>query len=79
MFNRTDIDGKKFKLGWSHNLELLDVSKITLNPGINIIVDLDIEHLETNTLFGMSALIISLSAGYYFIKNGMRLKIKNKK
>ena len=43
------------------------------------IIDLDIEHLETNTLFGMSALIISLSAGYYFIKNGMRLKIKNKK
>ena len=31
VFNRTDIDGKKFKLGWSHNLELLDVSKITLN------------------------------------------------
>ena len=40
------------------------------------VIDLDLEHLDPVTLFGMSALIISLSAGYYFIKNGMRLKNK---
>ena len=42
------------------------------------VIDLDLEHLEPITLFGLSALIISLSAGYYLIKNGMRLKVKNK-
>lgn len=42
------------------------------------VIDLDITHLEPITLFGISALIIALSGGYYLIKNGMRLKIKNK-
>jgi uncharacterized membrane protein (DUF373 family) len=45
------------------------------------VIDLDITHLEPITLFGISALIISLSAGYYLIKNGMGLKkklLKNK-
>ena len=34
------------------------------------VIDLDITHLKPITLFGISALIISLSAGYYLIKKG---------
>lgn len=42
------------------------------------VIDLDFEHLGPNTLFGIAALIIALSSGYYLIKRGMRLKVKNK-
>jgi uncharacterized membrane protein (DUF373 family) len=42
------------------------------------VIDLDIENLEPMTLFGISTLIITLSAGYYLIKNGMRVKLENK-
>ena len=36
------------------------------------VIDLDVTHLEPMTLFGISALIIVLSAGYFLIKKGMR-------
>ena len=38
------------------------------------VIDLDITQLEPITLFGLSALILTLSAGYYLIKKGMRTK-----
>jgi len=40
------------------------------------IIDLDVEHLEPITIFGISSLILTLSAGYYLIKKGMRIKKK---
>lgn len=36
------------------------------------VIDLDIAHLEPLKLFGISALIIVLSGGYFLIKKGMR-------
>lgn len=42
------------------------------------VIDLDIKNLEPITLFGISTLILALSAGYYLIKSGMRVKLKNK-
>jgi len=38
------------------------------------VIDLDLAQLEPITLFGLSALILTLSAGYYLIKKGMRTK-----
>ena len=38
------------------------------------VIDLDLTQLEPITLFGLSALILTLSAGYYLIKKGMRTK-----
>ena len=40
------------------------------------VIDLDLGHLKPMTIFGVSALIIALSGGYYLIKKGMRLKRK---
>ena len=40
------------------------------------VIDLDFKHMEPYTLFGIAALIIALSAGYYLIKKGMRMKNK---
>ncbi len=42
------------------------------------VIDLDFEHMTPNTLYGIAALILALSAGYYLIKKGMRMKLKNK-
>lgn len=38
------------------------------------IIDLDLEHIDSLTIFGISSLIITLSLGYYLIKKGMRIK-----
>ena len=41
------------------------------------VIDLDYKHIEPLTIFGISALIISLSAGYFLIKKaGYKLKRK---
>jgi uncharacterized membrane protein (DUF373 family) len=40
------------------------------------VIDLDFDHLEPITIFGISSLIIALSIGYYLIKKGMRFKKK---
>jgi len=40
------------------------------------VIDLDLEHLATNTLFGVGGLITALSIGYFLIKKGMRMKQK---
>ena len=42
------------------------------------VIDLDFEHLGPHTLIGIAALIIALSLGYFLIKKGMRMKLKNK-
>jgi uncharacterized membrane protein (DUF373 family) len=43
------------------------------------VIDLDFEHLEPLTIFGISTLIISLSTGYFLIKKaGYNLKSKKK-
>ncbi len=43
------------------------------------VIDLDYKHLEANTIFGIAALIIALSVGYFLIKKaGYKLTKKKK-
>jgi len=43
------------------------------------VIDLDYKHMEPITIFGISALIVALSAGYYLIKKaGYRKDLKGK-
>jgi uncharacterized membrane protein (DUF373 family) len=43
------------------------------------VIDLDYKHMEPITIFGLGALIVALSAGYYLIKKaGYRKDLKGK-
>jgi uncharacterized membrane protein (DUF373 family) len=43
------------------------------------VIDLDYKHMEPITIFGIAALIVALSAGYYLIKKaGYRKDLKGK-
>ncbi len=43
------------------------------------VIDLDYKHLESNTIFGIASLILSLSLGYYLIKKAGYKRRKKKK